>query len=1129
MSNYTNTHILEANRLHSPQYQNSKETAIWTNNVNNGIKLDIGDEVSLHSAFVSDLGAEDSTIEFKGSIIQETQEFLVTNVTDVPTITFDSVVNNTSQTNPRGFLRSDISASKIVIRNIKDTDLNVLISYYKSNNGEYMYHLPIKYAVPTTKTSSNMLESWGKIRNHKVESTGSARAPSASHRFAPDYTYDTNEETVQLCVDGSRFMIFGRPQTNYTKLIGTDIDSHIEVRDLFYRDIKYIRIRDLLQIEAPVGFNSPSQVANVITSGFQKQTDITPNTVNFYNASRLVKKVTGNKNQTNTNKLFSCATFSNLNIDPATDFFGTSFGVKTVPKNTQGVFDYETAYQYIGIKRPEIYETGIDTKQIYLTINSGKDRLGSEDCKLLFEAYNPTSVKDILINFIVENDNEILNGALDNINVANYNYVNELPFGIVGEDDTETLSLIHTNIPFTQENLDLFEKLFQSQERYPELFDMNADGNELYYNKNIYNASVYAGKEINASDNRFLHMNGKRSSQMARVLKVEDDDTINALEVSFGYDNIPSIFSGYGNLYGAVDGSGSGVNTSGTDFSSLPFFINFYEAQRNNKPNKLEDFPYFNRDFLDSTVYGGFAVRSPPSLVVRDSGTAMTLESKGNAIDISPTTFSDTISFLAVVPKPYLIKKDLKTFHTASGAVSPTIQTHQLYTMGYIEWYEKLLDPAIYGGAGAKTFNLTDSDTIKLGFDSHPNAYGNAYIGLYNGNCTTLGFSPDKEYVTAVDTRNPNTYYNASNTRLSVADEPVPTYADAWINKVYIGAIEPELSFDTITSRFALSSLHSPERITAKYDASLVKTGSSGKSASLSEGQVIPIPDNNGTEVFKLNKVFDRRNFCPTLTPYINEIGIDIDGTTTNDLFGFPYVNQIIKKGAIIDSNSGIFIEDINILEKNWNQSFWNICGFTYDNLNNINTGNINVRISTGVLQDIAEITTNAEVNNADILDWNGEATGVPAQKYCIPKPTMFNLVNASVNYAVSNPPMEVKCESAKIEATNLPTKTLRPYFIIRSDIISDSYFVGGQNEPSIAPVLSVIPKESQYGDYYYATDNTVFTVTHPRTITKVTTIITDPSGEISNLSENSSVLYKIVKQKQSNSSILEQVMKANK
>lgn len=1130
MSSYTNTHILEANRLHSPQYnETGSNNAIWTNAVNDGLKLNIGDEVSLHSAFVSDLGAEDSTIEFKGNVIQDKQEFIVSKVDNIETLTQQLLVNNASITHPRYYLRSNISASKVIVNNIKDTDVNVLISYYKNNNGEYMFHMPIKFAVPQSPTDTTTTNSWTYTRDHTEEISGMARCPSASHRFADDYTFDTTNKTLQQNVDGSRYMIFGRSQTNFIKLNGSGggtFDSHIEQRDLFHRDVEYVRIRDLLQIQAPVGFNSPSQISTVITDGFQKNTDISNNTINYYNGSRLVKRPIGNKNETATNKLFNCATFQNLSTDSSEPFYGTTYGAKTVPTNTQATFDYESGFQYIGIKRPEIYETGIQIKLQYKHLNSGRDRIGTEHCNLLFTDYNASSKSDLEFQHIVDDDDEIKNGGYENTNIANYDYVNELPFGIVGEDDTKIVSLIHTQIPWNDTNLSLLKDFFKAQERYPELFDMERDGCELLYNKNIYNASTYAGDDISPSTNRYIHIGSHRNSQMARQLDVESDGNIKGFSVSFGYDNIPSIFSGCGTSYGAVGGSPSGVNTSGTDFSSAPLFINFYEKTRNDTGSANDHTYYYNTETGDG-LWGGFAVRSPPSLVVKDNGSALSLENLPTARNIDPNSYSDTISFIAVVPKPYLIKKTLNTFHNADGSASTTIQNHQVYTLGYIDWWQYVLNPAIYNVS--KTYNIPDCENIKVGYDSHPSAYGNAYIGLYNGINTRFGISPDKEYVTAIDENNPINYYNTAGTQLAV--NPTKKYADEWINQIYCGAIEPELSFDTITSRFALSSLHSPERITSKYDATLVKTGTSGPSGSLTDGVNIPVPDNNGKECYKVNKAFDRRNFCPTLTPYNKEVGVDIVGTTTNDMFPLPYINQIVKRNSIFDSNSGIFIEDFNIEEKNWQNSFWGICGFSYENLNNDDTGNINIRVFTGVLGNIAKITTNAQVVNDALLEWNGEGTGVPANKYTTPKPIIFDFQNAhhTATSAVANPPMEVECESAKIEASNLPTKTLRPYFIIRSDIISDSYYSGGQNEPSTMPVLSVIPKESQYGDYYYSTDTTTFTITHPRTITKITTQITDPSGKPSNLSPNSAVLYKIIKQKTLNNTIAQQVLQQNK
>ncbi len=75
MSEYVDTHILEANRIHAPQYDDDENTSLWTNNVSNGISLEVGDKISVQGAFVSDLGAESATIEFKGDVIQDVQTF----------------------------------------------------------------------------------------------------------------------------------------------------------------------------------------------------------------------------------------------------------------------------------------------------------------------------------------------------------------------------------------------------------------------------------------------------------------------------------------------------------------------------------------------------------------------------------------------------------------------------------------------------------------------------------------------------------------------------------------------------------------------------------------------------------------------------------------------------------------------------------------------------------------------------------------------------------------------------------------------------------------------------------------------------------------------------------------------
>ena len=84
MSGYVDTIILEANRSNSQQVGKAQSNAEWTNEVSSGIKLNVGDKISIHSAFVSDLGAEDSTIEFKGAVIQDEQTFNITDTVPIP-------------------------------------------------------------------------------------------------------------------------------------------------------------------------------------------------------------------------------------------------------------------------------------------------------------------------------------------------------------------------------------------------------------------------------------------------------------------------------------------------------------------------------------------------------------------------------------------------------------------------------------------------------------------------------------------------------------------------------------------------------------------------------------------------------------------------------------------------------------------------------------------------------------------------------------------------------------------------------------------------------------------------------------------------------------------------------------
>ena len=376
MSGYTDTIILEANRVQSSQYSDGKDSSIWTNGVSDGIKLNVGDKLSLDSAFISDLGAEDSTIEFKGIKIQDQQVFKTSKVVNVEPTGFGSdafklILNGT----PSPYVYSDINTETIVLKNIKDNEVNVLLSFYKSNNGEFMLNLPF-YHHPATPSETT--QAWVKVRKNKTHlqiggepttaGSGMALMCSASHIFNGDMVIDEDKEYQGLIIDNSRYMIFGQRRTEINwDTINTHEDLPRQYRDLNgYMNYK-IAIKDLLKMEVPVGFNSPSEISSVISGQLQKNTKLKNKSIDILNPTldTIISNNIGPINETPTNKLFNCGTYNGLTYSTAVKFYGggSEYTPIVLPSNHgQEVRDYQSSFQYIGIKRPELYESGINLK-----------------------------------------------------------------------------------------------------------------------------------------------------------------------------------------------------------------------------------------------------------------------------------------------------------------------------------------------------------------------------------------------------------------------------------------------------------------------------------------------------------------------------------------------------------------------------------------------------------------------------------------------------------------------------------------------------------------------------------------------------------------------------------------------
>ena len=82
-SGFEKTIILEANRRSSEEFKSGNLTnpALWTNKVNDGLKIKKGDVISVNSAYISELGAEGSEIEIKGVSINASKRITITETT----------------------------------------------------------------------------------------------------------------------------------------------------------------------------------------------------------------------------------------------------------------------------------------------------------------------------------------------------------------------------------------------------------------------------------------------------------------------------------------------------------------------------------------------------------------------------------------------------------------------------------------------------------------------------------------------------------------------------------------------------------------------------------------------------------------------------------------------------------------------------------------------------------------------------------------------------------------------------------------------------------------------------------------------------------------------------------------
>jgi hypothetical protein len=121
------------------------------------------------------------------------------------------------------------------------------------------------------------------------------------------------------------------------------------------------------------------------------------------------------------------------------------------------------------------------------------------------------------------------------------------------------------------------------------------------------------------------------------------------------------------------------------------------------------------------------------------------------------------------------------------------------------------------------------------------------------------------------------------------------------------------------------------------------------------------------------------------------------------------------------------------------------------------------------------------------------------------------------------------KTTSTNLVADNFPRSMLRGYYTIRSDLIADSLFVGGQSNITNMPIVGVVTKENPQNDFYFGVGDVEFTIGKPTRLSSIRVSIHDPNGSYANVDKNSAVIFKVQRQMNVSFNIAQEILASEK
>tara|TARA_R110000772_G_scaffold192111_2_gene303092 strand:- start:1670 stop:4810 length:3141 start_codon:yes stop_codon:yes gene_type:complete len=1037
MSNITNIKLIDCNQQFSEQSRNNNtenSQALFTNQVGS-IEVKAGDKISVLQSYVSEVGAAEGAIEIEGKYL-ETKD-----------ITYTELSYHVPNTNKiLGYER--INSSNVTEKiDLYDNKFSILINYYKTNNLECEYSLPRRFVYPDIDQTQEA-ENWdredsfefGKCqylgRYTNLIQSGPNTGITEEYVVEEDLTYYhtgnisasgglgiDKRNGYKLKNDNSRFLIFVREEVRFG--LQTNPVYNLQDNEKLPNDFEYNEYIEKIDLELPKGFLSPSKIADTLTSQLRQTQKQKINTIEskaqfvdqtFNNTFPSASNISGSMVQnialstelnSNTYKTFysagestnSSATwgaFENVADQDPTD-------IRNGPSNT-----YLSTYQYIGLKRPEIFIKGRNLARRLALYNSSYE--------------DPYDYPTTSFNASKLSSGFFGHNGCGTAAMANDSFKWDLELVDFRKNSVGGgANLIVLNQKWDKNILSKMNELFIEQGKHDELFTNNNN----YY------------KGVTTSLNsRFLHLNPYNASEFSSFKEV----------TRLGSDHMNENTLLY-------------PLTRNENFGSVPLFFDYNSNYQN----------IYNEGISWEEGYSyGFALKYT--------------DADGDWIAL-------TIRNL-----------DFR----AKEETDSTIPLF-LFTMNTL---------------GVGGFQIKKN--TRFGYDTHFNSFGTAAIGL------TDGWSREMYKKISLCEAVPQRYKDGA----SPIDVPIaPIISSNYGQKVYLGSVAPFWNFNTVSARFEISDLHTPEYIQNKSRAGGLINYAVDKTATY------PLTDGAGTPVYKLNKRLLNNTFTPSAMPYSsNEAEVDVDSTFFTGRYNVNFMNRNLEPWKVYDQISGIIIKSFGYSENTWDQGAMGIMGFSYEQFNSSRTSqnDLTTRIGNTNKDNLPYALTNALIESGDTIEFVCNVHS--AQQYTpqVPLTLSFN----GIGIPASNegpfpagykhqilPPISKEQQSIVLSAVSLPRKLQNGYYIIRSDVLDDAPYIGGADSNQKSSVIAVMGKTNDTGDYFSGFAGEQFTFTKDKIISSITTTICNPDQTLANVNAKSSIIYKLESNQENNLNIVQQLL----